>query len=178
MFRPPRSIPRKSAAAVTALCVIFTISWVCVLFSEADGDAELVSLEDSFLGQPVTTQLAFDATTESASWPETRNPLKDFDADFLDGNKKAERGFPRSSASAEWAFTKNPLLGFDGGFKDSWNGWKGPEHNVWTDLPPEYPFLETKQSAAMKELGYKKWAGSGTEPEHNVFGKDYKWPDY
>jgi hypothetical protein len=69
-------------------------------------------------------QLAFDATTESASWPETRNPLKDFDADFLDGNKKAERGFPRASGSAEWAFTKNPLLGFDGGFKASWNGWK------------------------------------------------------
>ena len=67
-------------------------------------------------------QLAFDATTASASWPEERNPLKDFDADFLD--KKAIKGFPRSSDSAEWAFTKNPLLGFDENFKAKWDGWK------------------------------------------------------
>ena len=27
---------------------------------------------------------------------------------------------------------------------------QGPEDNVWSKLPPEYPFLETKQSAAMQ----------------------------
>ena len=39
--------------------------------------------------------------------------------------------------------------------------------------PPQHTHTHDTQ-----ELGYKKWAGSGGEPEHNVFGKGYQWPDY
>ena len=36
---------------------------------------------------------------------------------------------------------------------------QGPEHNVYAQLPPEYPFLETKLPASMAH--YKSWANSG-----------------
>ena len=43
------------------------------------------------------------------------------------------------------------------------------------DNPPPPQHTHTHDT---QELGYKKWAGSGGEPEHNVFGKGYQWPDY
>jgi hypothetical protein len=105
----------------------------------------------------------------SATWPSEKNPLRDFDADFLKKyhvkvclcvrahararalqnsrtpNPKLQtlnQGFPATTGTANWPFTKNPLLGFDEGFKNKWKGWEGPEYNVYAKLPPEYPFLE------------------------------------
>ena len=122
-------------------------------------------------------QLVFARTTESARWPSEKNPLKDFDADFL--GEYDVKGFPATTGTADWPFTRNPLLGFDEGFKNKWKGWKGPEHNVYAELPAHYPFVETKL-APSQEGQYKAWANVGGEPEHNVF--DIKngmvWPDY
>ena len=122
-------------------------------------------------------QLMFARTTESARWPSEKNPLKDFDADFL--GEYDVKGFPATTATADWPFTRNPLLGFDEGFKNKWKGWKGPEHNVYAELPAHYPFMETKL-APSQEGQYKAWANVGGEPEHNVF--DIKngmvWPNY
>jgi len=110
----------------------------------------------------------------SATWPSEKNPLKDFDAEFL--NKYDVKGFPTTTATADWPFTKNPLLGFDEGFRNSWKGYKGPEDNVYDHLPAEYPFLETKLPASMSH--YKAWSNAGAVPEVNVYDNPAMWPNY
>jgi hypothetical protein len=67
-------------------------------------------------------KLMFARTTASAAWPSERNPLRDFDADFLDTYNV--KGFPATTGTANWPFTKNPLLGFDEGFRNKWKGWQ------------------------------------------------------
>jgi len=119
-------------------------------------------------------KLMFARTTASATWPSEKNPLKDFDADFL--QKYDVKGFPTTTATADWPFTKNPLLGFDEGFRNSWKGYKGPEHNVYAQLPAEYPFLETKLPASMSH--YKAWSNAGALPEVNVYDNPAMWPNY
>ena len=119
-------------------------------------------------------QLMFERTTGSATWPSEKNPLKDFDADFLDTYDV--KGFPATTGTADWPFTKQPLLGFDEGFRNNWKGWKGPEYNVYAELPQEFPFLETKLPESMAH--YKKWENSGAEPENNIYDNPEMWPNY
>ena len=119
-------------------------------------------------------QLMFERTTGSATWPSEKNPLKDFDADFLE--KYDVKGFPTTTGTADWPFTKQPLLGFDAGFRNEWKGWKGPEYNVYAELPQEFPFLETKLPESMAH--YKTWQNSGGEPENNIYDNPDMWPNY
>ena len=44
---------------------------------------------------------------------------------------------------------------------------QGPEHHVYAELPPEYPFLETKLPASMAH--YKSWANSGYLRIHSCY---------
>mmetsp|Transcript_536 Transcript_536/g.907 ORF Transcript_536/g.907 Transcript_536/m.907 type:complete len:188 (-) Transcript_536:164-727(-) len=183
--------PVRIAAAV-ALSVLSMAAWLAVIFGDpeesyvlqVDNNGAFV-LEQVAKGAAADTvkagkvaakqqNLAFDATTASATWPSEKNPLRDFDADFLDQYEHGN-GFPTTTGSAEWPFTKNPLLGFDGDFKESWKGWEGPEHNVYAELPQEYPVLETNQLG--NSPNYPAWANSGGEPENNVF-MNYDFPDY
>lgn len=119
-------------------------------------------------------KLMFARTTGSATWPSEKNPLKDFDADFLENYDV--KGFPTTTGTANWPFTKNPLLGFDAGFRNKWKGYEGPEYNVYAELPPEYPFLETKLPDSMSH--YKAWTNSGGEPENNIYDNPEMWPKY
>lgn len=119
-------------------------------------------------------QLMFERTTGSATWPSEKNPLKDFDADFLDTYDV--KGFPATTGTADWPFTKQPLLGFDAGFRNKWKGWEGPEYNVYAELPQEFPFLETKLPESMAH--YKTWQNSGAEPENNIYDNPDMWPNY
>jgi hypothetical protein len=42
-------------------------------------------------------QLVFERTTGSATWPSEKNPLKDFDADFLKDGRTDIKGFPHTT---------------------------------------------------------------------------------
>ena len=46
-------------------------------------------------------------------------------------------------------------------------------------LPPLDPCPLSGACGSWRQaLGYKEWANKGKEPETNVFGKGYKWPNY
>jgi len=48
-------------------------------------------------GRVKQQQLVFERTTGSATWPSEKNPLKDFDADFLKDGRTDIKGFPHTT---------------------------------------------------------------------------------
>ena len=142
--------------------------------SARTGHGDKVQREANVKTKTKQQQLMFERTTGSATWPSEKNPLKDFDADFLDTYDV--KGFPATTGTADWPFTKQPLLGFDEGFRNHWKGWEGPEYNVYAELPQEFPFLETKLPESMAH--YKTWQNSGAVPENNIYDNPEMWPNY
>uniref|UniRef100_A0A7S0F1D8 Uncharacterized protein n=1 Tax=Hanusia phi TaxID=3032 RepID=A0A7S0F1D8_9CRYP len=198
-------MPLRAKVAASILSLIALVSWVGIIYGDpgrpeavADletGDAFLDMMDKNFDDDDKAAklkasqvkanhqQLSWQQTPESATWPSERNPLKDWDEDF----EGVQAGFPTTTGSADWPFTKNPLLGFDADFgaehkANPWKGWQGPEHNVYENLPAEYPFLETKLLGSSPN--YPDWQNSGGLKENNVFdsytteGTATGWPSY
>lgn len=91
MFQRHRQ-PARSVAAAAVLSILAAVAWAALIFGD-DGQErrQLVVLgedyQDGRLEQLIDAGPKWEKTPQSADWPETRNPLKDFDSDFAGPEK-------------------------------------------------------------------------------------------
>ena len=62
---------------------------------QGEPDAHIKAVKSK--GRVKQQQLVFERTTGSATWPSEKNPLKDFDADFLKDGRTDIKGFPHTT---------------------------------------------------------------------------------